>query len=49
MWTQDKAKDQEVASLIAVLQCIVDNNLESQDLLNKIDDRIIELQWQNGN
>ncbi|RHN75862.1 hypothetical protein MtrunA17_Chr2g0325811 [Medicago truncatula] len=41
---KDKARDQEVASLKAVLQCIIDNNLEFKDLLNKIDNRILELQ-----
>ncbi|KAE9599920.1 hypothetical protein Lal_00045871 [Lupinus albus] len=38
-----KAIDQEIASLDAVLQCISDNNIESQDLQKEIQDRIIKL------
>jgi hypothetical protein len=36
MWTHDKARDQEIATLGTVLQCISNNNLESVDLLNEI-------------
>ncbi|KAJ1424595.1 Frigida-like [Sesbania bispinosa] len=42
----DKARDQEIASLRTVLQCISDNNLESKDLLNQIQDRIVKLNMQ---
>lgn len=45
---KEKAIDEEIASLKAGVQCIRDNNLESDDLLNNIDDRIIELKRQNG-
>ncbi|OIW03398.1 hypothetical protein TanjilG_31845 [Lupinus angustifolius] len=38
-----KAIDQENASLDAVLQCILDNNIEPQDLKKEIQDRIIKL------
>jgi len=49
-WTQDKARDQEIASLGTVLQCISDNNLESTGLLHKeIDYRILELKAHKGN
>ncbi|XP_058753591.1 intracellular protein transport protein USO1-like [Vicia villosa] len=42
---KDKARDQEIASLETVLQCISDNrSLESEDLLDKIQNRILELQ-----
>ncbi|CAI8592529.1 unnamed protein product [Vicia faba] len=45
---KDKARDQEIASLRAVLQCIEDNNLESEDTHNTIHDRILELKRQTG-
>nr|AFK44517.1 unknown [Lotus japonicus] len=40
---QDKARDQEVATLTNVLLSISDNKLESVGLLNEIRDRILEL------
>jgi hypothetical protein len=49
-WTQDKAKDQEIASLRTVLQCILDCNLQSEDMLDKeIKYRILELKAIKGN
>ncbi|TKY67888.1 FRIGIDA protein 3 [Spatholobus suberectus] len=44
-----KARDREIASLGTVLQCISDNHLESQDLVNEIQDRILELERQKEN
>ncbi|XP_045802935.1 uncharacterized protein LOC123896608 [Trifolium pratense] len=48
---KDKARDEEIASLRTVLQCISDNKiLESEDLLKKeIRRRIVELKAQKGN
>lgn len=46
--TQDKARDQEIATLKSVLQCISDNNLDSEGLISEIHDRITELNRQNG-
>ncbi|KAK7302872.1 hypothetical protein RJT34_13769 [Clitoria ternatea] len=40
---KDKAIDQEIANLRAVLECISDNKLESEDLCNEIQGRIFEL------
>ncbi|XP_061371648.1 COP1-interactive protein 1-like [Gastrolobium bilobum] len=37
-------RDKEIASLETILQCISDNNLESQDLVNEIQDRILVLE-----
>lgn len=48
MWTQDNARDQEIASLKSVQQCISDNSLESEDLSNEIQHRINELSWEKG-
>lgn len=46
----DKARDQEIASLGTVLQCISENRLESADLLHKeIDYRILVLKAHKGN
>nr|KYP68137.1 Involucrin [Cajanus cajan] len=44
-----KARDREIATLGNVLQCISDNNLGSQDLVNEIQDRIVELERQKEN
>ncbi|XP_045802933.1 putative leucine-rich repeat-containing protein DDB_G0290503 [Trifolium pratense] len=48
---KDKARDEEIAGLRTVLQCISDNNIvESEDLLKKeIRHRILELKAQKGN
>ncbi|KAK2424685.1 intracellular protein transport protein USO1 [Trifolium repens] len=47
---KDKARDQEIASLGTVLQCILDCNLQSQDMLHKeIKYRILELKVIKGN
>ncbi|RHN56927.1 hypothetical protein MtrunA17_Chr5g0434761 [Medicago truncatula] len=47
---KDKARDQEIASLGTVLQCISENRLESADLLHKeIDHRILVLKSHKGN
>ncbi|KAK2392421.1 intracellular protein transport protein USO1 [Trifolium repens] len=43
---KDKARDQEIDTLRSVLQCISDNNVESVDLLNQIQGRILELSRQ---
>ncbi|XP_057415666.1 uncharacterized protein LOC130710416 isoform X2 [Lotus japonicus] len=43
---KDKARDHEIATLTNVLQCISDNNLESEDLFDEIKDRILELNKQ---
>ncbi|XP_057450739.1 uncharacterized protein LOC130742651 isoform X2 [Lotus japonicus] len=43
---KDKVRDQEMATLTNVLECISDNNLESGDLINEIEDRILELSKQ---
>ncbi|KAK2370741.1 spindle pole body component [Trifolium repens] len=40
---KDKARDQEIASLETVQQCLSDNNLQFEDLRNEINDRILEL------
>ncbi|XP_024641373.1 myosin-10 isoform X2 [Medicago truncatula] len=46
---KDKARDQEIASLGTVLQCISDNSLESEDLLREeIQCRIHELNQHKG-
>ncbi|CAL5200321.1 unnamed protein product [Lathyrus oleraceus] len=48
---KNKARDQEIASLRAVLQCIEDNNLESEDArntINMIHGRILELMRHTG-
>ncbi|KAI5413066.1 hypothetical protein KIW84_057621 [Lathyrus oleraceus] len=46
---KDKARDEEIASLETVLQCISDNkSLESEDLLDKIQNRILELKAHKG-
>ncbi|XP_057455618.1 uncharacterized protein LOC130746864 isoform X2 [Lotus japonicus] len=45
---KDDARDQEIASLKSVQQCISDNNLESEDLINEIQHRINELSWEKG-
>ncbi|WJX69352.1 hypothetical protein P8452_53613 [Trifolium repens] len=46
---KDKAKDQEIASLRTVLQCILDCNLQSEDMLDKeIKYRILELKASKG-
>ncbi|XP_057452292.1 uncharacterized protein LOC130744118 [Lotus japonicus] len=45
---KDKARDQEIATLKSVLQCISDNNLDSEGLISEIHDRITELNRQNG-
>ncbi|MCH93136.1 frigida-like protein 5 [Trifolium medium] len=47
---KDKARDQEIASLGTVLQCILDCNLQSADMLDKeIKYRILELKAIKGN
>jgi len=48
MGIQDKARDQEIASLGAVLQCTLDNNIESVDLVHQIQGRILELNSEKG-
>ncbi|WJX74144.1 hypothetical protein P8452_57836 [Trifolium repens] len=46
---KDKVKDQEIASLRTVLQCILDCNLQSEDMLDKaIKYRILELKASKG-
>ncbi|PNX83753.1 frigida-LIKE protein, partial [Trifolium pratense] len=47
---KDIARDQEIACLGTVLQCILDNNcLESEDLLNQeIQQRILEVKAHKG-
>ncbi|WJX26421.1 hypothetical protein P8452_15344 [Trifolium repens] len=45
---KDKAIDQEIASLETVLRCILDNNIDSVDLLDEIQGRILELNKKNG-
>ncbi|XP_057453189.1 FRIGIDA-like protein 3 [Lotus japonicus] len=45
---KDNARDQEIASLKSVQQCISDNSLESEDLSNEIQHRINELNWNKG-
>ncbi|XP_028784991.1 FRIGIDA-like protein 5 isoform X1 [Neltuma alba] len=41
--TKDKARDEELACLQSVLKCISDNNLECQNLVKEIHNRIAEL------
>ncbi|WJX35838.1 hypothetical protein P8452_23782 [Trifolium repens] len=43
---KDNSRDQEIDTLRTVLQCISDNNIESVDLLNQIQGRILELSRQ---
>lgn len=44
-----KARDEEIASLGTVLKCISENNLESQDLVKEINERIVDLEQQKEN
>jgi hypothetical protein len=47
--SQDKARDQEIASLETVLQCILDYNIQFHDMLDKdIKYRILELKASKG-
>ncbi|XP_045818164.1 FRIGIDA-like protein 3 [Trifolium pratense] len=45
---KDKAIDHEIASLETVLRCISDNNIDSADLLDVIQGRILELNREKG-
>ncbi|WJX46128.1 hypothetical protein P8452_32956 [Trifolium repens] len=45
---KDKAIDHEIASLETVLRCILDNNIDSVDLLDEIQGRNLELNREKG-